>query len=134
MKHITIDEAERAIAGAKKKGKELGGAFSVAILDHGGHLVAFARMDGTFLATIDLAQRKAHTSAFVKMETQDIWQVAKAEGEAHGIEISNGGMITFAGGIPLFDKDKNHIGAIGVSGGSVDQDYQVACAGRDALK
>ena len=100
-----------------------------AVQDHGGHAVAFSRMDGAFLGSMDIAEKKARTSVFFRMETQHVWEVAKPGAVAPAIELTNGGLVMFAGGIPLYGIDNDMMGAIGVSGGTVDQDYEIAKAG-----
>jgi uncharacterized protein GlcG (DUF336 family) len=91
-------------------------------------------MDGAWLGVIDVAIKKAKTSALFEMETQVMDNYSKAGADAHGIELSNGNLITFAGGIPLKNGDGQIIGSIGVSGGQVAQDYAVAQSGQSALK
>ena len=91
-------------------------------------------MDGAWLGSIDVAMKKARTSVLFEAETQAVWEVCKPGAQAHGLERTNDGLVTFAGGIPLKAADGKLIGAIGVSGGQVDQDYEVAGAGVTALK
>jgi uncharacterized protein GlcG (DUF336 family) len=133
MSHVTNAQAEQIIAAAKHKATEIGISASIAVQDHGGHVVAFSRMDGAFLGSIDVAEKKARTAVLFGRETQDVWKFAKPDGPAHGIEFTNGILVTFPGGIPLRAGDQNLIGAIGVSGGTVDQDYAIAQAGVAAL-
>src|SRR5437763_9748817 len=95
---------------------------NIAVVDDGGHLIAFARQDGAILASIDIATRKAQTSALMKMTTADLGELAKPGGPLYGIEVTNGGLVIFGGGIPLHDEDNDLAGAIGVSAGSVEQD------------
>ena len=90
-------------------------------------------MDGAWLGVIDVAIKKAKTSALFEMETQILDNYSKAGADAHGIELTNGNLVTFAGGIPLKDADGHVIGSIGVSGGQVAQDYAVAQSGESAL-
>ncbi len=118
---------------AKAKAAEIGIATAIVVLDDGGHLKAFARMDGAWLGATDVAMKKAKTSVLFPMETQQIWEVAKPGAQAHGLELTNGGLVTFAGGIPLKTQGGQLLGAIGVSGGQVAQDYEVARAGLLAL-
>ena len=132
--HITSDQAEKLIGAAKMKATDLGIAVTVVVLDFAGHLKAFSRMDGAWLGSIDVAMKKARTSVLFETETQAVWEVCKPGAQAHGLERTNDGLVTFAGGIPLKAADGKLIGAIGVSGGQVDQDYEVAGAGVTALK
>src|ERR1700743_2417220 len=117
MRHISNSEAEKAIASAKQKASNLGVAATIVVQDHGGHVVALSRMDGAFLGSIDIAERKARTSVFFKMETQFVWEAAKPGSAAPAIELTNGGLVMFAGGIPIYGDKDELIGAIGVSGG-----------------
>ncbi len=93
----------------------------------------FHRMDGAWLGVIDVAIKKAKTSALFEMETQVLDNYSKAGADAHGIELTNDHLITFAGGIPLRHGDGHIIGSIGVSGGLVAQDYAIAQSGQAAL-
>jgi uncharacterized protein GlcG (DUF336 family) len=130
---ITTEQAERILKASIEKAHELGISVCIAILDSGGHLKTFHRMDGAWLGVIDVAIKKARTSALFEMETQVLDNYSKAGADAHGIELSNGHLITFAGGIPLKHVDGQIIGSIGVSGGQVAQDYAVAQSGQSAL-
>ena len=131
--HITAEQADRVLKASVLKARELGISVCVAILDSGGHLKTFHRMDGAWLGVIDVAIKKAKTSALFEMETQTLDNYSKAGADAHGIEFTNGQLVTFAGGIPLRDAGQI-IGSIGVSGGQVAQDYAVAQSGQSALK
>jgi uncharacterized protein GlcG (DUF336 family) len=131
---VTADQADRALKASIKKASELGISVCIAILDSGGHLKAFHRMDGAWLGVIDVAIKKAKTSALFEMETQIMDNYSKPGADAHGIDRSNGNLMTFAGGIPLKSADGKVIGSIGVSGGQVAQDYAVAQSGELALK
>ncbi len=122
------------IGAAKAKAADIGIAVSVVVLDFAGHLKAFSRMDGAWLGSIDVAMKKAKTSVLFEAETQAVWEVCKPGAQAHGLELTNDGLVTFAGGIPLKTADGRLIGAIGVSGGQVAQDYEVARAGAAALE
>ena len=130
---ITVKQAERLIQAAASKAEEIGIAVSIVVVDAGGYLKAFSRMDGAWLGSIDVAIRKAHTSVLFEMETQTVWSFSKPNAQAHGIENTNGGLVTFAGGIPLKATDGELFGSIGVSGGQVNQDYMIAQAGQAAF-
>jgi uncharacterized protein GlcG (DUF336 family) len=130
---IRSTQAATIVAAATRKAAEIGIAVSVVVLDDGGHIKEFSRMDGAWLGSIEVALSKAKTSILFQVETQALWDVCKLGGQAHGLEATNGGMITFAGGIPLKALDDSLSGAIGVSGGQVDQDYAVARAGAEAF-
>jgi uncharacterized protein GlcG (DUF336 family) len=126
--HITSDEIELLVEAAKSKAADIGIAVSIAVLDAGGHLKAFLRMDGAWLGSIDVAIRKARTSVLFEAQTQDIWEVCKPGAQAHGLELTNEGLVTFAGGMPLLGADGKLVAAIGVSGGQVAQDFEVVRA------
>jgi uncharacterized protein GlcG (DUF336 family) len=131
---LTSELAEAMIAIAKAKAVGIGVAATVAVLDAAGHLKALARMDGAWLGSIDVAIRKARTSVLFEVETQAVWEFCKPGAQATGLERTNDGLITFAGGVPLKAPDGQLIGAIGVSGGQVAQDFEIARAGLAALK
>ena len=104
---------------------------NIAVVDAGANLVGFSRMDGAFLGSIDIAIKKARTARLFNMPTADLGAIAQPHKELYGIEVSNGGLITFGGGYPIIDSEGRIIGGIGVSGGSVKQDEAVA---EEALK
>jgi uncharacterized protein GlcG (DUF336 family) len=130
---ITLEQAEAISKAAKQKAQEIGVPMNIAIVDAGANLKAFHRMNNAWLGSIDIAIKKAKTSRFFDIETGSIGQLSQPGGPLYMIEVSNGGLITFPGGIPLKDADGIIIGAIGVSGGSVEQDHEVALAGVSAL-
>lgn len=131
---LTAEQADSLIAAARAKAKDIGAAVCVAVLDSAGHLKAFSRMDDAWLGSSDVAFRKARTSVLFEAETQAIWEVSKPDAQAHGLEHTNGGLVTFAGGIPLKAPSGELLGAIGVSGGEVAQDFAIAHAGAASLK
>jgi uncharacterized protein GlcG (DUF336 family) len=131
---LTLELAEQVIAAAKKKSQELGVKEDVAVVDAGGNLKAFARMDGAWLGSIDIAIRKARTARYFDMETAKIGELSQPGRPLYGIEISNGGLISFGGGVPLKDADGNVIGAIGASGTTVEKDVEIAEAGAAVCK
>lgn len=102
-------------------------------MDAAGHLKAFSRMDGAWLGSIDVAMKKAKTSVLFEVETQAVWELCKPDAQAHGLELTNDGLVTFAGGIPLKGADGQLLGSIGVSGGQVAQDLVIARAGLMAM-
>jgi uncharacterized protein GlcG (DUF336 family) len=126
---ITLEEAERVISAAKEKAREVGQPMNIAVMDAGRNLIAFSRMDGAWVASVDIAIDKAFTSAGRGLTTRKIGEMAQPGQPLFGINTTNGGRIViFAGGIPLMRGDQV-VGAIGVSGGPVDQDHEVAEAG-----
>jgi len=131
---ITLNEAKNVIAAAEKKAAEIGQPMNIAVADAGGNLVAHVRMDGAWIGSIDISINKAFTSRAFDIATKDLAQHAQPGGQFYGIHASNGGRIMiFAGGIPLKRAGKV-VGAIGVSGGSGEQDQAVAEAGAAAFK
>ena len=130
---ISLELAEKVVQSAKRKAAEIGTLMDIAIVDAGGNLKAFARMDGAWLGSVDISIRKAKTARFFDMNTGEIGKLSQPGGPLFAIEHSNGGLITFPGGIPLKDASGNVIGAIGVSGSSVENDHTVAAAGAEAL-
>lgn len=131
---ITETQAQTAIAAARKAAEAIGVPMNVAVMDDGVNLKAFARMDGALLGSIDIAMGKAKTSALFGLNTETIGEFSRAGGTSPGLENTNGGLVVFAGGIPLRGPDGRVIGAIGVSGGAVAQDYEVALAAAGAVE
>lgn len=130
---ITLEQAETAVQAAKAKAVETNTLMNIAIVDAGANLVAFVRMDGAWLGSLDIAQRKARTARYFDMPTGVIGTLSQPGGSLYNIEHSNGGLITFPGGIPIKNAAGEVIGAIGVSGSTVENDHTVAQAGVDAL-
>ena len=131
---LSLEAAEKIVVAAKKKAAEINTLMDIAVVDAGGNLKAFARMDGAWLGSIDIAIRKARTARWFDMNTGEIGKLSQPGGPLFGIEHSNGGLITFPGGIPLKDNKEEIVGAIGVSGSSVENDHAVAAAGAGALE
>jgi uncharacterized protein GlcG (DUF336 family) len=131
---ITLEKAEMAIQAAKQKATELGVKMNIAVVDAGANLTAFARMDDAWLGSLDISIRKAKTARFFDMPTGSIGQLSQPGGSLFGIEHSNGGLITFPGGVPIKNEEGKVIGAIGVSGDTVENDHAVAAAGAEAMK
>lgn len=131
--NITLKQAQAVVAAAEVKAAAIDTLMDIAVVDAGTNLVAFARMDGAWLGSIDIAIRKAKTARYFNMNTGDLGAASQPGGPLFNIEHSNGGLITFPGGVLLKDGDGNIIGAIGVSGSSVENDHAVAEAGAAAL-
>jgi len=131
---ISLDQARAVIDAAVKKAEDLKIKEDIAVVDAGGNLKAFVRMDGAWLGSIDIAQKKAKTSRFFDMPSGDIGKKSQPGGSLYMIEVSNHGLISFPGGLPLHASDDTIIGAIGASGSTVENDDAVAKAGADALK
>lgn len=132
MSAITLSVASSVIDAATAKAGEIGQPMNIAVVDDGGHLVAFVRMDGAIKASIDISIRKARTSILMNAPTSALMPLVQPGAELYGLEQTSGGMVIFGGGIPL-TVDGVVIGAIGVSAGSVEQDVSVAEAGAAAL-
>jgi uncharacterized protein GlcG (DUF336 family) len=133
MSAVKLDDARRVISAAETKAKELGQPMNIAVADEGGNLVAHVRMDNAWIGSIDIAQKKAFTSRAFDISTKDLAAHSQSGGQFFGIHASNNGKVMiFAGGIPL-KKEGKVVGAIGVSGGSGEQDHAVAEAGAKAF-
>jgi len=131
-KDISAEQAQAVLMAAVAKATKIGTKMDVAVVDAGGNLKAFIRMDGAWLGSIDISQKKACTARWFDMNTGAIGGLSQPGGSLYNIEHSNGGLITFPGGIPLKDGD-TVIGAVGVSGSTVEDDHAVAEAGAAAI-
>ncbi len=130
---MSLADARRVIAAAEEKAVEIGQPMNIDVADEGGNLVSHVRMDGAWIGSIDISQKKAYTSRAFDIATKDLADHSQSGQQFFGIHASNGGKIMiFAGGIPL-KKDGNVVGAVGVSGGSGEQDHTVAEAGAAAF-
>ena len=133
MSAVKLEDARRVIGAAEQKAKAIGQPMNIAVADEGGNIVAHVRMDSAWIGSIDVSIKKAYTSRAFEIETKELAKYSQSGGEFFGIHASNDGKIMiFAGGIPL-KRDGKAIGAIGVSGGSGDQDQLVAEAGAAAF-
>lgn len=131
-KDISLEQALLVVGKAIEKAKAIKTKMDIAVVDAGCNLKAFARMDGAWQGSIDIAIRKARTARFFDMPTGEIGKLSQPEGPLYNIEHSNGGLITFPGGVPIKTADGTIIGAVGVSGSTVENDHEVAQAGADA--
>ncbi len=131
--NITLAKAEKIIAAAKEKALGLDTKMNIAVVDAGANLVAFVRMDGAWLGSLDIAIKKAKTARYFDMNTGIIGSLSQPGGSLYNIEHSNGGLITFPGGIPIKNAAGEVIGAIGVSGSSVENDHAVAEVGASSI-
>jgi len=130
---LTLADARRIIAAAEKKAQEVGQPMNIAVVDGGGNLVAHVRMDKAWIGSVDISVKKAWTSRAFDIATKDLAEHSQSGGQFFGIHASNNGRVMiFAGGIPLKRGDEV-MGAIGVSGGSGQQDHAVAEAGAKAF-
>ncbi|WP_396899820.1 heme-binding protein [Mycolicibacterium sp.] len=132
MTSLPLETAQKVIDAAIAKAHEIGHPMNIAVVDDGGHLVTFVRMDGAIKASIDISIRKARTSVMMNLPTSALTTVCQPGGELYGLEQTAGGLVVFGGGL-LLESDGVVIGAIGVSAGSVEQDVSVAEAGVAAL-
>jgi uncharacterized protein GlcG (DUF336 family) len=130
---VTSEQADRIIAAGKARAGQIGVPVSIAVLDAGTHLKVFARMDGAVLGASDVAIGKARTAALFEASSAAVWDYCKPGAPAHNLEASNGGLMPFAGGLPLIAADGTMIGAVGVSGGAVPQDLDIAEAAAAVL-
>ncbi|MCU0714250.1 MAG: heme-binding protein [Pirellula sp.] len=130
---LTSDQADAILAAAIEKSTELSVAMNIAVVDAGANLKAFKRMDEAWLGSIDIAIRKARTARMFDMPTGKIGELSQPGGPLFNIEQSNGGLISFPGGLPIRANDGSVVGAIGVSGSTVENDHSVAEAGLSAL-
>ena len=126
---LTAEKAQSIISAAEMKATELNTKMNIAVLDRGNNLKAFLRMDGAWLGSIDIAVKKARTANSFDMPTGNIGELSQPGGPLFNIEHSNDGLITFPGGLPVPADDGSIIGAIGVSGSTVEDDHLVAEAG-----
>ncbi|MCF7791235.1 MAG: heme-binding protein [Victivallales bacterium] len=133
MPDITLEQAQISIRAALEKAESINTKMCIAVVDTGGNLKAFVRMEKAWLGSIDIAMKKAKTSRYFDMPTGEIGEMSQPGRELFNIEISNDGLITFPGGLPLTNRDDEVIGAIGVSGSTVSNDLIVAEAGETAL-
>ena len=126
--------AIQAVNSGLTKSNELGTKMNIAVVDRGGNLVAFAREDGAWVGSVDVSVKKAKRATFFDMETQEIGKLSQPGGSLYNIEHSNGGLITFPGGVPLTAPDGTILGGVGVSGSSVEEDQVVARAALEGFK
>ena len=123
---MTLAAARRHIADAISKSEQLGIKVCIAVVDSGAHIVAFERMDGAFLGSVDIAIKKARTSALFPLESGQLGALIRSE-QLTGFELSNENLMGFNGGVPIF-AGNDQIGAIGISGGSAEEDLAIARA------
>ena len=129
---LTTDRARAVLAAAEAKAQEIGVPVVVVIVDAGAHPKAFTRMDGAPLGSIDVAMKKARTAALFNVASEDVWEYCKPGAPAHGLELSNGGLAPFGGGVPIAAGGEL-VGAVGISGGAVSQDRDIAIAAAAAF-
>jgi len=130
---LTLAQAQKVVAAAEAKAQQQGTLMNIAVIDAGGNLKAFARMDGAFLGSIDISLKKAKTARDFNMSSKELGDLAQPGKPLYGIEVTNGGLAIFGGGELIRDKSGTIIGAIGVSGSSVEDDMAVSQAGAAGL-
>ncbi|MEM7381240.1 MAG: heme-binding protein [Bacteroidota bacterium] len=130
---ITDEEALKVLMAAKEHASASGVLVNIAVVDAGANLKAFIRMDESFLGSIDVSIKKAKTARYFNMATGELGKLSQPEGAIYNIEHSNDGLITFPGGVPVKNKSGKIIGAVGISGGTVDQDHEIATVGAKAI-
>lgn len=133
-KDLSLEQAKAAVEAAAVKAKSINCKMNIAVVDVGGNLKGFARMDGAWLGSIDISIKKAKTARYFDMPTGELGKLSQPGGSLYQIEVSNQGLITFPGGVPIKLADGTIIGAIGVSGSLVENDHACAQAGADAVK
>jgi uncharacterized protein GlcG (DUF336 family) len=133
-RNITLAQAEAIVAACKSEADAVGQPMNIAVVDDGGNLVAFAAMDDTKLIGADISRGKALTAVYMHMDTRDLAPIVQPGQPLYGIEATTGGrLVVFPGGVLLRTADGQIAGAVGVSAGTVDEDHQVAEAGRKAF-
>ena len=133
-RQITLEQAEAVVAACKKEADSIGQPMNIAVVDDGANLVAFVSMDGTKLIGVDIAQKKALTAVYFQTDTKDLPSLVQPGQPLYGIEAtSEGKLVVFGGGVLLLTAAGEIAGGVGVSAGTVDQDHQVADAGRKAF-
>ena len=130
---LTSRQARAIITAGEAKATALGVPVNIAVLDTSAQLLAFSRMDGAVLGSIDIALKKARTAALFRTSSEAVWDYCKPGAPAHALEHTNGGLAPFAGGLCLHGPGGELLGAVGVSGGAVPQDLEIAEAARAAL-
>jgi len=131
---VNLEKAEKIISASKKKAKEIDTKMNIAVVDAGANLVAFVRMDGAWLGSVDIAIKKAKTARYFDMNSGEIGKLSQPGESLFNIEHSNDGLISFPGGVILKNDNGEVIGAVGVSGSTVENDHEVASAGAAAFK
>lgn len=136
MSTVNYEMAQKAISAALAKAKEIGSPSSIAVIDSGRELVSFVRMDGALLASVAISQAKAYTARSFNSATKDVADWVPPGGPLYGLETSHlsvgRALVVFGGGVPI-TVNGEVVGAVGVAGGSVDQDHEIAAAGAAAL-
>ncbi|MEM9830251.1 MAG: heme-binding protein [Bacteroidota bacterium] len=130
---LTAEQAMMILKAAEEKASSEDILINIAIVDAGANLKSFLRMDGAYLGSIDVAIKKAKTARLFNGPTGELGKITQPGGAIYNIEHSNDGLITFPGGVPIKDQDGTIIGAIGISGGTIEQDHEIATAAAESI-
>lgn len=134
MAELTVELAQKAIEAGLAKAREIGSPSSIAVVDAGRNLLAFVRMDDALLASIEISQGKAYTARSLNMHTRDVGPLTHPGQPLYGLETTHRSpLVTFAGGRPV-ELGGSIAGAVGVAGGTVDQDQEIADAAAAAIE
>jgi uncharacterized protein GlcG (DUF336 family) len=131
---LNLKDVTAMIKRAEAEADKIGVPVIIAVVDPATNLKAFIRMDGAVLGAVDIAIKKAKTAALFECNSEDVWEYCKPGAPAPGLEMTNGGLAPFAGGVLIRDPEGTPIGAVGVSGGAVEQDLQIALAAAEVVK
>jgi uncharacterized protein GlcG (DUF336 family) len=130
---LTSQQARLVISAAEARAESMQVPVNIAVLDAAAHLKAFSRMDRAVLGSIDVAMKKAATAALFQTTSEAVWEYCKPGAPAPGLELTNGGLAPYGGGVPLVAGGEL-AGAVGVSGGSIAQDSEIAAAAAAAFQ
>jgi uncharacterized protein GlcG (DUF336 family) len=126
---MRLADAEKAIAAARAKAEEIGVAMAIAVVNESGILTAYVRMDDGELAAVPISQDKAYTALVCRMSTAELAPQCQPGEPLYGFQANlSGRMVIFPGGVPVW-QDGKLVGAVGVSGGLVEEDHACALAG-----
>ena len=131
---MTLDKANALIKKVREKAEKMGVMAVVAVADKAGRPVAVQSMDGAYIASFDIALNKSFTSASLKMSTEALSHLSQPGQPLYGIQFTNGGKIVIFGGGEVLEADGKMFGALGVSGGTAEQDTELAAYGREVFK
>lgn len=131
---MTLDKANALIEKVRAKAEQMGIQVVIAVADKAGRPVAVQCMDDAYIASFDIAVNKAFTSASLKMSTEQLAGLSQPGQSLYGIQFTNGGKIVIFGGGEVLEADGKIVGALGVSGGSAQEDTSLAAYGKEAFK
>jgi uncharacterized protein GlcG (DUF336 family) len=126
---VTLEQAKKLVKASEEKAEEIDNPMVITVANSEGNLIAQHRMDGAWLASVNISRNKAYTSAALDMPTHDLTEASEPGNSLHGLQTTDDNrIVVFGGGYPL-EREEEVLGAIGVSGGEVSQDREVAEAG-----